>query len=279
MDGDRGRGQRTRLLVTAATALLIYGLVNAGDDGWSATGTLLSLVAAATVYLAFVVVERAVAAPLMRAETLARRAVISGTFIMLFASGLMIALFFLSSLYLQRILGFNALETGLTFLPVAIAITLGAQLAGRLIGKLGGRTVAAAGFLLTAAGSGLMTQISPQGNVYATLLPGFLIAAFGIGPAFAAATALANVPHEEAGIASGIVNTFHELGGSIGVAVVSTVAAASLAPGANGVDGFTTALTAAAITAGAAAAVTLTLAPPSKPTGAVVGHSHAMGGH
>lgn len=269
------------LLVTLATALLIYGLINAGDAGWSAGGTLVSLGAAAVAYLAFAVVERAASEPLMRAETLARRAVISGAFVMLVATGLMFALFFLSSFYLQRILGFNALETGLTFLPAAIAITIGAQLAGHLIGRLGGRTVATVGFLLTASGIGLMTRISPQDGAFTTLLPGFLIAALGIGPAFVAATttALANVPPDEAGVASGIVNTFHELGGSIGVAAVSTIAAASLAPGATEVDGFTTALVAAAVGAGAAAATVLILAPRDKPTGTVVGHGHGTGAH
>jgi fucose permease len=217
----------------------------------------------------------------MRAETLARRPVISGAFVMLVATGLMLALFFLSSQYLQRILRFSALETGLVFLPVAIAITMGAQLAGRLIGTLGGRPAAVAGFLFTAAGIGLMTQISPQGNVYTTLLPGFLIAALGIGPAFVAATttALASAPHKEAGVASGIVNTFHELGGSIGVAFVSTVAASSLAPGVTGVGGFTTALMAAAITAGVAAVIALALVPSGNPTDSVMGHGHGMGAH
>jgi hypothetical protein len=176
---------------------------------------------------------------------------------------------------------FSALETGLTFLPVAIAITMGAQLAAHLIGWLGGRPVATAGFLLTAVGIGLMTQISPQGNVYVVLLPGFLISAFGIGPAFVAATtmALGNVPRDEAGVASGIVNTFHELDGSIGVAAVSTIAAASLVPGATGVDGFTTALTTAALTASVAAVVTLTLVPSGKPAGTAMGHGHGIGPH
>jgi EmrB/QacA subfamily drug resistance transporter len=264
------------LMVTLATALLIYGLVNAGDGGWGSTGTLLPLLAAVVCYGGFVVIERTVRAPLMRAETLARRPVISGMFVMLLATGSMLGLFFLSSLYLQHVLRFSALETGLLFLPVAIAITLGAQLGAHLIGRIGGRPVAVGSFALTAVGAALMTRISPDASAYATLLPGFVLAAFGMGPAFVTATTttMANVPHHEAGVASGVVNTFHELGGSIGLALVSSIAAASLAPGATGIGGFTAALTGVAVAAGVAAVVSLVLVPGGKPSTTFVGHGH-----
>ncbi|MFB4274318.1 MFS transporter [Nonomuraea sp. MTCD27] len=265
------------LVVTLATALLIYGLVTAGDAGWAAAGTVLPLVGAVLLYVLFVVIQRSVRSPLMRAETLARRPVISGTFVMLVATGLMLGLFFLSSLYLQHVLGFSALETGLIFLPAAVAITVGAQLGGHLIGRLGGRPVAVATFVVTAAGAGLMTRISPDASAYTTLLPGFVLASLGIGPAFVTATTttMANIPPGENGVASGVINTFHELGGSIGVAVVSTVAAASLVPGSGaGIEGFVSGLTLCAVVAGVAAVVALGLVPPGKPATAFVGHGH-----
>ncbi|MFI7131038.1 MFS transporter [Nonomuraea sp. NPDC050153] len=265
------------LLVTLATALLIYGLVTAGDTGWGATDTLLPLAGSALLYVLFVVVERSVRSPLMRPETLARRPVLSGTFVMLVATGLMLGLFFLSSLYLQHVLRFSPLETGLLFLPVAVAITIGAQLGGHLIGRIGGRPVAVASFALTAAGAALMTRISPEASAYTTLLPGFVLAALGIGPAFVTATTttMANIPPGENGVASGVINTFHELGGSIGVAAVSTVAAAGLAPGSpGGVGGFVAGLTLCAVVAGVAAAVSLGLVPPGRPAKAFVGHGH-----
>ncbi|MER6506356.1 MFS transporter [Nonomuraea sp. NPDC001636] len=263
------------LLVTLATALLIYGLVSAGDGGWGAAGTVLPLGGAALSYVAFVLVERSVRAPLMRVETLARRPVVSGAFVMLVATGLMLGLFFLSSLYLQHVLGYSPLRTGLTFLPVAVAITLGAHLGGRLIGKVGGRPVAVASFLLTAAGAALMTRVSPEAGAFTTLVPGFVLAAVGIGPAFVTATTttMANVPPGENGVASGVINTFHELGGSIGVAVASTVAASSLVPGA-GAGGFTSGLVLCAVVAGVAAVISLALVPPGRPAGAFVGHGH-----
>ncbi|MFI9591759.1 MFS transporter [Nonomuraea sp. NPDC052265] len=277
--GAHGGGGRVdvvgALLVTLATALLIYGLVSAGDGGWGAVGTVLPLAGAALSYVAFVLVERSVRAPLMRVETLARRPVVSGAFVMLVATGLMLGLFFLSSLYLQHVLGFSPLRTGLTFLPVAVAITVGAHLGGRLIGRVGGRPVAVASFALTAVGAALMTRVSPEAGAFTTLVPGFVLAAVGIGPAFVTATTttMANVPPGENGVASGVINTFHELGGSIGVAVVSTVAASSLGRGA-GIGGFTSGLVLCAVVAGVAAVISLGLVPPGRPAGAFVGHGH-----
>lgn len=277
---DRPQSQRQpldlpgALVVTLATALLIYGLVNAGDRGWGSAGTLLTGLAAVLVYAAFVVIESRVAAPLMRPATMARRPVVSGTFLMLMATGLLLGLFFLTSLYFQHVRGFGALKTGLLFLPVAVAITIGAQLAAHLIGKLGGRTIAVASFLLTAAGAGLLSQLSADGNVYTEVLPGFLLAALGIGPAFVTATTttLANVPHAESGVASGVINTFHELGGGIGVAVVSTVAADSV-QSASDIGGFTDAYLLCAIAAAVTTLVVAILVPAGR-VQPVAGHGH-----
>jgi EmrB/QacA subfamily drug resistance transporter len=277
-DGVRAERQRVdvpgALVVTLATGLLIYGLVEAGDGGWGAAGTLVPVAAAVVGYGVFVVVESRVAVPLMRPGTMARRPVVSGAFLMLVATGLLLGLFFLTSLYFQHVRGFSALRTGLLFLPVAVAITVGAQLAAHLIGKVGGRPVAVVSFLLTAAGAVLLSRLSADGDVYTEVLPGFALAAFGVGPAFVTATTttLANVPHAEAGVASGVVNTFHELGGSIGVAVVSTVAAASIASTSD-IDGFTDAYLVCGIAAAAAALVAVALVPPGRPRG-VTGHGH-----
>ena len=262
------------LVVTFATGLLIYGLVNAGDGGWGAVGTLVPVAAAVAGYVVFVVVESRVSVPLMRPETMGRRPVVSGAFLMLVATGLLLGLFFLTSLYFQHVRGFSALKTGLLFLPVAIAITIGAQLAAHLIGRIGGRPIAVASFLLTAAGAVLLSGISADDNVHTEVLPGFLLAALGIGPVFVTATTttLANVPHGEAGVASGVVNTFHELGGSIGVAVVSTVAATSIATRSD-ITGFADAYLVCGIAAAVAALVAVALVPGGRPR-AVTGHGH-----
>jgi EmrB/QacA subfamily drug resistance transporter len=267
------------LLVTLATALLIYGLVGAGDAGWSAPAVLLPLAGAAAAYAGFLAVEARVSRPLVRPAVLAARPVLSGMFLMLVGTGLLLGLFFLTSLYLQHVLGVDALRTGLLFLPVAVAITAGARLAARLISRVGGRAVAAGGFALAAVGAGLLAQASPGDGVLTGVLPGFVVAAFGIGPLFVTATTttLAHVPHGESGVASGVLNTFHELGGAVGVAVVSAVAAAGVAAGAvapqAAADGFATAYLVCAVTAGAAVLVSAVLVPPGRPQG-VVGHGH-----
>lgn len=261
------------LLVTGATAALIYGLVNAGDSGWTSMSTVLSGLGAVLGYTAFVLVESRRANPLMRPATMARRPVVSGAVLMLVATGLMLGLFFLTSLYFQHRLGFGPLKTGLLFLPVAVAITLGAQLGAHLISRVGGRVVVVPALLVIAVGTAALTQVEVGDNVYISVLPWLTIAAFGIGPVFVTATTttLANVPHAEAGVASGVVNTAHELGGSIGVAVLSTVAAASIES--PDLDGFTNGYLVCAIAAVAAAVVGGALVPAGRPA-AVVGHGH-----
>lgn len=273
--GSRQVDMPGALLVTLATAALIYGLVNAGDDGWTSAGTVLPVLGGLLGYVAFIAFESRVVTPLMVPRTMARRPVVSGTLLMLVATGLLLGLFFLTSLYFQHLRGFSALRTGLLFLPVAVAITLGAQLAAHLIGKIGGRVIVFSALLLTAVGTGLLTQVTLDGNVYTEVLPGLVLAAFGIGPVFVTATTttLANVPHEEAGVASGVINTFHELGGSIGVAVVSTVAAASIIATVPDLGGFTDAYLLCAIVAVAAAVLGGALVPAGRPQGAV-GHGH-----
>jgi EmrB/QacA subfamily drug resistance transporter len=262
------------VLVTGGTAALIYALVKAGDAGWGSRATLVPLALAAVAYAGFAAVERASRAPLMDLGMLTRRPVVSGAFLMLVATALLIGFSFLGSIYLQHTRGFSALKTGLVFLPVAAATLLGAHTGSRLVGSVGGRPVAAAGLALAATGSGLLTRLSATGNALGALLPGFMIAAAGIGAAFVAAatTALSFVPPREAGVASGLVNTFHEVGGSVGVATVSTVAGASIEIGT--VDGFTAAFTVCAIVAATAALVTLILVPAGRPTVTVGPHGY-----
>jgi hypothetical protein len=241
----------------------------------TAIGTLLPLTAALAIYATFAIIERTVRNPLMNVGMLARCPVAAGAFLMLVASGLLIALFFLGSLYLQHARGISAWETGLLFLPAALATGAGAHAASRLVGVIGTRPVAATGLALVAAGIGLLTAVSAHGSVYAELLPGITIAAAGVGPVFVAATttALAHVDHAEAGLASGVINTFPEVGAAVGVAVASTVAASGIAK-APSIDGFADAYTVFAIAAAVAAAASLWLVPPGKPQMTGAPHAH-----
>jgi EmrB/QacA subfamily drug resistance transporter len=262
------------LLVTGGTASLIKGLVTAGDQGWTSAGALLPLGLAVVLYAAFAVAERAVSAPLIDVRLLARRPVVAGAFLILVATGLLIAAFFLTSVHLQHDRGYGALGTGLAFLPVALATAVGAHLAGRLLGAVGARPLAAAAMAVTAAGLVPLARTSAGTGVWSTVVPALCVAAFGIGAVFVTAftTALAMVPAEESGLASGALNTFHEVGGSIGVAVVSTIAASGIERGVPG--SFAHAYAACAGAAGAAALIALVLVPRGRPRMAAGPHAH-----
>ncbi|WP_245657188.1 MFS transporter [Herbidospora mongoliensis] len=248
------------LLVTAGTGTAIYALIGAGDRGWASAATLGLLVAAAVLYAVFFVVQRTGRSPLMDPRILTRRPVISGVFLILVATALMISVFFLGSFYLQHYEGFGALHTGLLFLPVAVATIIGAQVAGRLVGEVGARPIAVASMLIAAAGIAIPAFL--QGP--ALVVVGVSVGAAGIGAAFVAAstTALSQVAPHEAGLASGLLSTFHEFGASLGVAVVSSIAAASIAGSTDA--GFAHGFTFAAVTAAVSAVLAFVLVPARK---------------
>jgi EmrB/QacA subfamily drug resistance transporter len=263
------------VIVTAATGSFIFGMINAGDAGWADIGTLLPIAAAIVLYGVFVVVERTVRTPLMHPSLLSRRPVATGAFLMLVASGVLIAGLFLGSQYLQHLRGLSALQTGLFFLPAALALMIGAIATGRLVGTIGTRPVAVVGLALVAIGNALLIGLSADGNVYVEALPGVVVFALGGGPLFVAATtsALGRAGHHEAGLISGVVYTFHELGAAICVAVASTVAAAGLTSTPS-IDGFTDAYTVFTIVAAVAAMLSLALTPSRKPRMTGVPHAH-----
>lgn len=253
------------VLVTAAAGALIYGLVEAGDAGWGSAVTLLMLGAGIVLLGVFVMVERSTTRPLVRLDVLTRRPVVAGNLVMLAASGLLLASFFLNSQYLQHVLRLDALRTGLIFLPVALVIGIGTHLGVRVIGRFGGRVAGVAGFVLAGIGALLLAQVPVDGNPLIYVLPGFAISGVGLGAAFVTATttAMAHVDPPEAGMASGLINTGHELGATLGIAFVSTVAATSLNGG--GIAGYGSAFIAAAVFAAIAAAVALWLVPAGRP--------------
>lgn len=258
------------LLVTAGTGTAIYALINAGDRGWLSVATLGTLAVAAALYAGFAMLQRAVRSPLMDVRILTRRPVAAGTFLILVATALMIAVFFLGSFYLQHLKGYGALRTGLLFLPVALATIVGAQSAAHVIGRTGPRPVALAGMTLAALG----TALPAFWDSSVTVVAGISVAAAGIGASFVAAstTALSQVAHDEAGLASGILSTFHEFGAALGVAAVSSIAAASIAGTSS--TGFTRGFTFAAITAAASAVLALFVVPAAKPVANALRHAH-----
>ncbi|KQX49345.1 MULTISPECIES: MFS transporter [unclassified Streptomyces] len=263
------------LLVTTATGALVYGLVRAGDSGWTAAATLLPLLGALVLYGAFAAAERRTRTPLMDLRMLTRRPVVAGSLLMLVATALLISFFFLGSLRLQYVHGLDALRTGLLFLPVALATAVGAHLGSRLVMTAGPRACAAGGMTVAALGCLPLAVLDPASGPWTTVLPSLATAAFGLGAVFVTATttALGLITPPEAGLASGIVNTFHELGGSLGVALASTLALTTTPPTP---PGFTTAFTACTLTAATTALTSLLLIPRSHPHTRTNPHGHGL---
>jgi EmrB/QacA subfamily drug resistance transporter len=265
--GRRGSGRIDlpgAVLVTGATALLILGMTRAGTYGWGATGSWLPIILGLVGYALFVLAERSVREPLVRLDIFRDRPVVAGITCVALSSGLLIAGFFLGSIYLQRTAGLSALRTGLVFLPVAVAVIIGAAVATPLLSKLGYRIVSTAGMVVTAAGTAWLITLPEDGGV-ADLLPGLMVLSAGSGIAFVAATAIAlsDVDHEEAGLTSGLVNTLHEIGGALGVALASALAGASLV--AAGIsDGFDDAFLGLTVIGLVGAVVVMLATPPGK---------------
>lgn len=247
------------ILATLGTASLIIGITQIGSGGsW-----MLFFGAAVIILAAFTAVESFAAKPLVDLRLLARRPIQAGALLMLVATGLLVGSFFLLSFALQSRFGWTALDTGLGFLPVAVATIFGAHLSGHAVGHLGGRTVAVTGLIIAAASLGFAaTELgSPM-----LLIAAVATTALGLGAVFVSATttAMAHVGPHETGVVSGLINTFHELGGAMGAASLSAIAAASLAAP-QVAAGFVDALVFSAIAAGATALLALIVVPGGRP--------------
>jgi EmrB/QacA subfamily drug resistance transporter len=225
----RGADVLGAVLITGALMLLVYTIVKpAADYGWG-SGRTLALGAGSLVLLAAFVAREATASnPLIPLRIFRSRNVSGANAIQaLFVAG-MFGMFFLGALYLQRVLGYDALETGLAFLPVTIVIgTLSLRYAERLIMRFGARATLLPGLVLIAAGLGLFTQVPVDGNYVTDVLPTMLLLGTGAGLSFPALMTLAmsGATQSDAGLASGLVNTTLQVGGALGLAVLATLSA------------------------------------------------------
>jgi EmrB/QacA subfamily drug resistance transporter len=214
------------IAVMTGLVALVYGAQGASAAGWTSTRTLLPLVAGVLLLAVFVAVERSARQPLVPPSTWRTRALVSSATVMFGATGILVGTFFLNTLFLQDVLDASPLETGLAFLPLAVVIVIAAHLASHLLAHVGTRIVVAAGLLIAAAGALLLSGAPPDASYVADLLPGFLALGFGIGLVFVSVsvTAMHDISHDQAGLASGLMTTGHELGAAIGVAVLASVA-------------------------------------------------------
>ena len=228
---DRGSSARPdilgALLVTAGTTALVLGVVRTQSYPWGSPVTLLTLGLAAVLLAAFVLAELRSTAPLLRIGLLAVRPVVAANLFVLLAFSGQFAAFYFVSLYLQQVLGYGPAATGYAFTPFCVGITIGTVLATRAIGRLGPRFLLVGGGAMAAAGLGWFgLAMGPRGSFLTSILGPSMVVSIGLGlclvPAGVAATI--GVPPAEAGMASGLITSSRQVGGSIGLAVLATVA-------------------------------------------------------
>jgi EmrB/QacA subfamily drug resistance transporter len=257
---------------------LVFGIQSAASDGWTSPKTLGVLIVSGLLLIAFGIVERRVGHPLVPPHAWRIKTLVSGTGVMLGVTGLLVGAVFLSSVFFQTVLGYSALQAGLAFLPLAAAIIVGTRLGSHLLGHLPPRLVAAGGLLLTAAGSFWLSTAPVDSRFAADLLPGLLMVGLGVGLVFVAVsiTAMAGIPAQHAGMASGFLMTGHEIGAALGVAVLAAVATAGgeLTTPAGAATGFSWGFVAAAGIAVALAVVAFLFMPARRATGAARLHLH-----
>jgi EmrB/QacA subfamily drug resistance transporter len=213
--------------VTSGLVVLVYAIVKAQEYGWGSGRTLGMLGVSAALLAAFVAIERRSAAPLVRLSMFRTRTLTAANVsMMLVASGLF-SMFFFASLYVQEVLGYSPLKAGLAFLPVTLGMMAGAGAAQGAIRRFGPRGVGVVGVSLAALGMLWLTGLPVHGSYVSDLLVGLLPMSVGIGLTFVPVTLLATagVAPEDSGLASGLLNTSQQVGGALGLAILSTLSA------------------------------------------------------
>jgi EmrB/QacA subfamily drug resistance transporter len=213
--------------VTGGLVVLVYAIVKAQAFGWGSARTIGLMAAGAVLIAVFVAIERRSVAPLVRLSIFRVRTLTAADAVLLLVASGMFGMFFFASLYVQEILGYSPLKAGLAFLPVTAGIVIGAGIAQQLIRRIGVRNVSLVGIVLATAGLLVLTQLPVHGSYASDLLTGLMPLSIGMGLVFVPITLLGTggVSEDDAGLASGLFNTAQQVGGSLGLAILSTLAA------------------------------------------------------
>ncbi|MBV8064642.1 MAG: MFS transporter [Actinobacteria bacterium] len=213
--------------VTGGLMSLVFAIVKAETSGWTAGVTIGFFILAIALLSSFIVIELRSPAPLVRLSIFKVRSLATANLTMFLVGSGMFAMFFFITLYLQRVLGYHPLKAGLSVLPFTFGIMVSAGLASNLAPRVGVRPVAAVGMVLTAIGMLLFARMPVGGSYVSDVLPGMLVAALGMGAVFMPITLVATtgLKDEDQGLASGLFNTSQQIGGALGLAILSTIAA------------------------------------------------------
>jgi EmrB/QacA subfamily drug resistance transporter len=255
--------------VTAGLSVLAYALLDASSAGWGSTKIVGLLALAVALLGAFVAIERRSAAPLVPFRIFRLRTLTGANVVGVLLGASLFSMFFFISLYMQQVLGYSPIHAGLSYLPLALMIIVAAGIGGQLVTRFGFKPILAAGMLSVSAGLIWFSQVSVHGSFLADILGASLLAALGLGFGFVTSTiaAVSGVKEREQGLASGLINTSQQIGGALGLAVLSTIATTrtnnAIASGSNLhhalTDGFQSAFLGGAIIAALGFVATLVL--------------------
>jgi EmrB/QacA subfamily drug resistance transporter len=215
--------------ITAGLMLLVYATTRATSDGWGAPVTLALFAGAAALVLAFVAIELRSPSPLLPLRIFRSRTLTGANIAMAIVGGVAFSEFFLLTLYLQDVLHYSAVESGVAFLAFALAVVLVSNLAQLIVGRFGVRPTLTAGLLISAVSVAWLARLPVDGHYFWDIFPGFVLGGAGMGLSFVPVTiaSLTGVERSDAGVASGLVNTSRQIGGALGIAAVSAVAASA----------------------------------------------------
>jgi EmrB/QacA subfamily drug resistance transporter len=214
------------VLATGGLISLVYALVKAPTNGWTSTSSLIFFGIAFLALTAFVINERRAKHPLVPLGIFRIRNLTGADLLMFFMAAGMFSIFFFTTLYLQLILGYSPVKTGFSFLIMPIIIAIVATNIPRLIQKIGYKPILMVAPLIVSAGLYWLSHIPVNGTFWGNVAPGLMLMAFGMGATFVSGTvaATAGVPHHESGLASGLLNTSQQVGGALGLAVLTGIA-------------------------------------------------------
>ena len=215
--------------VTSGLMLLVYALTRATSDGWTSGTTIGLLAGSLGLVLAFVVTELRSPAPLLPLRIFRSRTLSAANVTMALVGAVTFSEFFLLTLYLQDVLHYSAIETGVAFVAFALTVVAMSNVAQMVVGRLGVRATLTAGLIVSAVSVAWLTRLPVHGQYFWDLFPAFVLGGAGLGLSFVPVTiaSLTGVERSDAGVASGLINTSRQIGGAIGLAAVSAIAATS----------------------------------------------------
>src|SRR6202011_2320541 len=211
--------------ITLGTMALVFTLIKADSWGWTSGRTLAGFAIAIALIAGFVVIERRHADPLIPLRIFSNRSLAASDATMLVVAAALFGVFYFLTLYLQQVLGFSALKTGIAYLPLTLTLVGASALASRFVDRFTPKPVLVAGLLVSTAGFVLLTRIVGHGDYASHVLPAIILLGAGLGMSFVPITIAATngVAAGDSGLASGLLNTTQQVGGSLGLAILSSV--------------------------------------------------------